>query len=222
MEFLSEDYKTRLQHLAGLMEAISSSEKEILYKDSAQRIPFDRALMKQAIERGMEVGLSFQSNNEKYKMPVTKYRIIQPVAMGTSTAGELVIRGVHIVGQSERAARETGSRSAEVENEWRLFKAKNIKGMWLTGRYFSEPIPGYNANDSDMSSIEVAYNPMKARSYQDGISKEKAYKEREKELQQQNKVRPLFRKPNERPGLGPKINPDPNKKGPGSNQDPQS
>ncbi len=193
MNNLSEDYKKKIQTLAGVLnEAVSMSDKEIMYKDSPQRVPFDRALMKQAIERGQEIGLSFQSNNEKYKMPVTKFRVVQPVAMGISKKGELVIRGLHIIGQSEREALATGRRSAEVENEWRLFKAKNVKGMWLTGRYFSGPMPGYNPSDKGMTNVEVSIDFTKAKEYQNNLSKEKAFKDRE--AQQQKNIKPLFKK----------------------------
>ena len=79
-------------------------------------------------------------------MPVAKARIIHPVALGTDKKGNLVIRGLHIAGQSEKAARETGVRSAEVEAEkegigaWRLFKASNVRSMWFTDRFFSDNI----------------------------------------------------------------------------------
>ncbi len=196
MDFISEEFRKKIQTLAGIMlEVVTMADKEVMYKDSPQRIPFDRALMRQAIERGQEVGLSFQSNNEKYKMPVTKFRIIQPVAMGMSKKGELVIRALHVLGQSEREAMETGQRSAEVENEWRLFKAKNIKGMWLTGRYFAGPMPGYNPNDKGMTSVEVAIDFAKAREYQNNLSKEQAFKDRAAQQQTQNKnIKPLFKK----------------------------
>ena len=207
MEFLSEKYKKKLLTLAGMLEeAVSAAEKEILYKNSVQRVPFDRALMKQAIENGEEVGLSFQSNNDKYKMPVSKFRIVQPVAMGISKKGELVIRGLHVIGQSEREALATGSRSAEVENEWRLFKVKNIKTMFMTNRYFHGPMPGYNPNDKGMTSIEVSINFSKAKAYQDNLQAQLKDKEKQKTAKP---IKPLFKKPNGKPGIGPKINPEP-------------
>ena len=69
-------------------------------------------------------------------MPVAKYRIIYPVAMGISKAGNQVIRAYHKFGQSEGEAIRTGKRSAEVEGAWRLMKTSNIKSMWLTGTFF--------------------------------------------------------------------------------------
>ncbi|MDG1950238.1 MAG: hypothetical protein P8J32_05505 [bacterium] len=124
-------------------------------------------MMQQAIEQGLVVGLLFQSNNTKYKMPVAKYRNIMPVAMGYDKDGQLVIRGVHVKGQSEKKARQTGVRSAEASNEWRLFKGSNIKSMFFTGDFFSSiPIGGYKASDRAMTRQIVSFDAGRAKSYQ--------------------------------------------------------
>lgn len=167
---LTESYRNRLKELAGIKIARTGAllkEVEDLYANSNKRVKFDINIMKQAIESGMEVGMVFQSNNEKYTMPTWKMRVIQPVAMGYDKKGQLVIRGIHVVGQSEKKAIETGVRSAEAKNEWRLFKAANVKSMFLTGRLFDKvSLPGYNPNDSAMSRIIVSFNPKKAIEYQ--------------------------------------------------------
>lgn len=168
--FLSESYKARLQELSGIfipdiMAIIEEAAN--LYKNSNKRVKFDMNLMKQAIEGGMEIGLIFQSNNEKYKMPIWKTRVVQPVAMGYNKKGDLVVRGIHIEGQSEKKAIETGVRSAQANDEWRLFKVSNIKSMFFTGRLFtSVSLPGYNPNDSAMSEVIISFNPDIAKQYQ--------------------------------------------------------
>jgi len=158
-----------------LILEVSSEEKSKIMGKSSERVPFSTELMKQAIEQGREVGILFQTNNEKTRMPVAKYRIIHPVAMGNDKKGNLIIRGLHITGQSEKAARETGVRSAEVEaekdgmNAWRLFRANNVRSMWFTDRFFSDSIPGFNPNDKAMSTVIAAYNPTVAKKYQDTL-----------------------------------------------------
>lgn len=154
---LSESYKNRLKKLAGLLNEdlydFSEEEKNLAFKDFNQRVPFSKDLMTKAIKQGWEVGLLFQSNNKKYKMPVAKTRVIYPVAMGTNANGNLLIRALHKLGQSESGAKKAQKigkknfRSAEVKNEWRLFAAKNIKGMWLTGNFF-------NIDDSALSQYK--------------------------------------------------------------------
>lgn len=176
-----------------LILEISSEEKSKVMSKSNERIPFSADLMKQAIEQGREVGINFQSNNEKYKMPTVKSRIIHPVAMGYDKKGNLVIRGLHIAGQSEKAARETGSRSAEVEaekdgiNAWRLFKVSNLRSMWFTDRFFSDNIPGYNPNDRSMTSTIATYDPSEAKRYQDSLVTEPEPEERPEEHPRQPK-----------------------------------
>lgn len=179
---LTEKYKNRLLELAGIKSALIPllKETEDLYSNSSKRVKFDINIMKQAIEGGMEVGMIFQSNNEKYKMPIWKTRIVQPVAMGYDKKGQLVIRGIHVTGQSEKKAIQTGVRSAEANNEWRLFKVSNMKSMFLTGRLFKTiSLPGYNPNDSAMTKVIVAFNPQKATTYQKQLNKTKTEPKKE-------------------------------------------
>ncbi|MEK6829294.1 MAG: hypothetical protein AABY15_04140 [Nanoarchaeota archaeon] len=158
-----------------LILEISAEEKGKVMAKSNERVPFSVDLMKQAIEQGREVGINYRSSNDKYEMPVTKSRIIHPVAMGTDSKGNLVIRGLHITGQSEKAARETGVRSAEVEaerdgmNAWRLFKTSNLRSMWFTDRFFSDNIKGFNPNDKAMVTKIAVYNPGVAKKHQDQL-----------------------------------------------------
>lgn len=163
---ISLPYKTRMMELAGLgtMELLSESDP---YVRSNERIPFNKELMQQAIEFGLEVGILFQSKNKKYKMPMSKYRIIMPVAMGIDIEGRLMLRGVHIVGQSEKEAIRTGQRSAEAKNVWRLFNTANIKSMFFTGKTYTKvPIGGYTANDSALVTTIAAFNPSVAKKKQ--------------------------------------------------------
>lgn len=177
--WLSESYKSRILELAGLEDnqyGFVILEAEIdPYSNSSNRVKFDINLMKQAIEQGREVGMVFQSDNVKYKMPTWKQRIIYPFAIGYDKKGQLVFRAVHIEGQSEKKALEFTPRkgSAMASNEWRLFKAANVKSMWFTGRFFQSKPAGvsgdYNPNDSAMKTIIASFDPAKAKAYQDSI-----------------------------------------------------
>ncbi len=77
---LSESYKRRLKKLAGLITEelydFSDEERTIAYKDFDKRVPFSKDLMAKAIREGWEVGISFKSDNDKYKMPIAKTRVI--------------------------------------------------------------------------------------------------------------------------------------------------
>lgn len=160
--------------LAGLETKGLLSESDP-YVRSNERIPFNKELMQQAIEFGLEVGILFQSKNKAYKMPMSKYRIIMPVAMGIDDEGRLMVRGVHIVGQSEKEAIRTGQRSAEAKNVWRLFNSANIKSMFFTGKTYTQvPIGGYKANDSAMVTMIAAFNPATAKKKQADFARSNA------------------------------------------------
>ena len=162
--------------------------------------------MIQAIKEGREVGISFQSNNEKYKMPIAKWRVIYPVAIGMSEKGNQVIRAFHKYGQSEKEAIRTGKRSAEVENAWRLMKTSNIKAMWFTGNFFRGPLEAYNpSGDKSMVNIEVQANFNEIISFQDNYIKNMA--DKEQQLQKRKNIVHLFKNTGERPLEQPYKNP---------------
>lgn len=193
---LSEEYKNRLKQLAGIsiISEVTDAERAEAFAMSNQRIPFNKDLMIQAIKEGREVGILFQSNNEKYKMPMSKYRIIYPVAIGTSKAGNQVLRAVHKIGQSESAARRSGVRSQEAQDEWRLLKISNIKSMWFTGKFFSIPPRNYNAADKGMVNVEVAANFPEIQRFQIELQANA-----EKEAKPKPNIIPLFKTPEEEP-----------------------
>ena len=204
---LSESLIRKFKKLAGLVLETSSQEKVDAFSKSDERVPYNKELMIQAIQQGREVGILFQSNNEKYKMPIAKYRIIYPVALGISKKGNPVIRAFHKMGQSEKVAIATGKRSAEVENTWRLLKISNIKSMWITGNFFRGPLEAYNSNgDKGMVNIEVQADFNKIKTYQDNlISNIKDKKEQE---QKRKNIVHLFKQTGERPIEEPIKNPE--------------
>jgi hypothetical protein len=191
---LSLPFKSRLMELAGLDHSGLFSEGGP-YARSNERIPFSQELMQQAIEYGLEVGLLFQSKNKKYKMPISKYRLILPVAMGIDHEGRLMVRGVHIMGQSEKEAILTKKRSAEAKNVWRLFGVSNIKSMFFTGKTYTKvPIGGYNANDSAFSRIMASFDPAQAKKSQDAFNQKQNATVPEKIQERQKLVRSFFRR----------------------------
>jgi hypothetical protein len=160
---LNESYKNRLKKLAGLLTEASADA----FVASDSRVPFNPDLMRQAIEQGREIGILYKG--DEMKAPSGKYRLIYPVAMGTSKAGNKVIRAIHKEGQSESVANRTGIRSSEAQNVWRLFKADNIKGMWFTGNFFRGPLNQYNPNDRGMVTVDVSADLRKIEKYQNDL-----------------------------------------------------
>ena len=192
--FINIRHKIRLMELAGLDVSQLLKESDP-YTRSNERVPFNVNLMQQAIEYGLEVGILFQSNNKEYKMPISKYRIIMPVAMGIDKDGRTMLRGVHIEGQSEKEAIRTGKRSAEAKNAWRLFNVANIKSMFFTGKTHDKvPISGYKPNDSAFVRTIVAFNPSLAKKNQVDYNRSKAAEAPEAKAQQrQGMIKSLFK-----------------------------
>ena len=171
MEFLSEAYKKRIMRLAGLEvidETIDFNRQDLsnAYDKSWQRIMgFDIDLIKQAIREGRAIGISYKSTD----MPVTKFRVILPVTIGTyktKSGVPLKLSAFHLDGQSERAAQaakklgKKNFRSEEVESVWRLFDLdrKSFKSMWFSDKFFYEYPPGYKKGDRRFSQIASQYD----------------------------------------------------------------
>lgn len=195
---ISESYKNRLKELAGIISEEVDVNSAFALSDS--RVSFNLDLMSQAIEEGREVGILYKG--DEMKAPSGKYRLIYPVAMGISKAGNRVIRAIHKHGQSESKAQETGIRSAEAKSVWRLFKENNIKGMWLTGNLFQGPLNGYNPNDKGMLTVEVSTDLNKIKNFQ-----EELFKKQKEDGEEQDKLK-RFKESGERPLEQPIQNPE--------------
>lgn len=177
MVFLSEAYKRKLMQLAGLPvveEAIEFNRDDLTkaYSKSAQRIQgFDVKLIEQAIREGRAIGISYKSKD----MPVTKFRVVLPVTIGTYKTKSDVkhkLSAFHLAGQSERVAQNAEKeykagrsdnknyRSTEPEGVWRLFDldTKSFKGMWLTDKFFYEYPKDYKRKDKRFSHVDLDYD----------------------------------------------------------------
>jgi len=182
---LSEKYIHRLKKLAGILNEDTESIKinepgdtSVDFSKSDERVSFNEEMMIQAIKEGREVGILYRGDIMKARGG--KYRLIYPVALGNSTAGNQVVRAIHKIGQSESEGNKIGKRSAEAKNAWRLLKTKNILGMWFTGSFFRAPISGYNPNDKGMTNVKISANFNSIIKFQDELI-EKQRKEQEKE-----------------------------------------
>jgi len=184
MKFLSESYKNRIKALAGILSEAgetSEADRQSAFEKTNERVPYKKDLMIYAIKNGLEIGLLFKTKNDKDTMPISKYRTLQPLALGTNKKGNECVVGYHKIGQSESEARRTGRRSAEVKDEWRLFKTKNILSMWITGNKFDKSPVGFKgSSDSRMSNIEVYFKPLEAKRLQAKTAAEEKQKEEQK------------------------------------------
>ena len=78
-------------------------------------------------------------------------RLIEPVALGRSKKGNLVVRAWDSEGASHR-----GYLGTRPMPGWRLFKLDKIMSYKPSGKNFDTPIPNFNPNgDKDMTSIII-------------------------------------------------------------------
>ena len=71
------------------------------------------------------------------------FRTVEPFCYGVSTANNEVLRGYQMGGYSE-----SGNPQG-----WKLFRVSNISDITVTGECFDTIRPGYNPNDSAMTTI---------------------------------------------------------------------
>ena len=76
-------------------------------------------------------------------------REVEPVALGKSKAGNLVMRGWDREGSSH-----TAYKGDQPLPGWRLFRLDKILSFKPTGEIYNEPKPGYNFN-GDKSMVSV-------------------------------------------------------------------
>jgi predicted DNA-binding transcriptional regulator YafY len=78
-------------------------------------------------------------------------REIEPVALGKSKAGNLVMRA-----WDKEGASHTGFKGEQPLPSWRLFRLDKILSMKPTGEIYNTPKPGYNFNgDKSMTSVII-------------------------------------------------------------------
>lgn len=78
-------------------------------------------------------------------------REIEPVALGKSKAGNLVVRG-----WDREGASHTAYKGEQPLPSWRLFRLDKILSCKPTGEIYNQPRPNYNFNgDKSMSSIII-------------------------------------------------------------------
>jgi len=76
-------------------------------------------------------------------------REVEPVALGKSKAGNLVMRG-----WDREGASHTAYKGEKPLPGWRLFRLDKILSLKPTGEVYNQPHPGYNFNgDKSMVSI---------------------------------------------------------------------
>jgi len=94
-----------------------------------------------AIRYGMIFLLNYKG--EKDKIFIGHERVIQPMVIGKSSKGKILIRGWHLNGWSVSSNRH-------MTKIWRMFRLDRVLSMTFTGSFYRLPPQGYNMNDKGM------------------------------------------------------------------------
>ena len=78
-------------------------------------------------------------------------RYIEPFALGTNSAGNIVIRAWLLKGTSR-----TGKIDPSLVPGWRLYRVDRIFNIDMSHETFTVPRKGYNAQDSKMTDIIIS------------------------------------------------------------------
>ena len=103
------------------------------------------------IIKGIKYGMIFLIN---YKGEYDNHfagheRVFQPMVLGRSSKGKLLIRGFHLNGWSV-------SQNKKIDKIWRMFRLDRILSITFVGSFYRLPPSGYNMNDRGMRGGIIA------------------------------------------------------------------
>jgi hypothetical protein len=100
-----------------------------------------------AIKYGMIFLINYKGENDK--IFIGHERVIQPMVIGKSSKGKILIRGWHLNGWSVSSNRH-------MQKIWRMFRLDRVLSMTFTGSFYRLPPQGYNMNDKGMRGGIIA------------------------------------------------------------------
>jgi hypothetical protein len=103
------------------------------------------------IIKGIKYGMIFLINykGEKDKHFAGHERTFQPMVIGKSSKGKILIRGFHLNGWSVSSNRH-------VTKIWRMFRLDRVLSITFVGSFYRLPPSGYNMNDKGMRGGIIA------------------------------------------------------------------
>ena len=104
-------------------------------------IKYSDAVMTKAIRYGMIFLINYKGAEDKHF--TGHERVIQPMVLGRSAQGKILLRGWHLNGWSVSSKRH-------INKIWRMFRTDRILSMTFTGSFYRLPPSGYNMNDKGM------------------------------------------------------------------------
>lgn len=104
-------------------------------------IKYSEQIMSKCIRYGMVMLINYKGEKDKHFSG--HERVLQPMVLGRSSQGKVLLRGWHLNGWSV-------SQRRHINKIWRLFRTDRILSMTFTGSFYRLPPVGYNMNDKGM------------------------------------------------------------------------
>lgn len=104
-------------------------------------IKYSEQIMSKCIRYGMVMLINYKGEKDKHFSG--HERVLQPMVLGRSSQGKVLLRGWHLNGWSV-------SQRRHINKIWRLFRTDRILSMTFTGSFYRLPPAGYNMNDKGM------------------------------------------------------------------------
>lgn len=104
-----------------------------------KEVEYTEERMRMAITYGMVLTFGYKGFKD-LSVQHFRERVICPLVLGRSRAGNVLFRGFHMIGWSV-------SSNAHMRKIWRLFRVDNIKWMLFNGQFYRDAPQGYNNTD---------------------------------------------------------------------------
>lgn len=121
--------------------------KEIANIPVNEPVKYSDDVIIKAIKYGMIFLINYKGEKDKHF--AGHERAIQPMVIGRSSQGKVLIRAWHLNGWSV-------SQKRHINKIWRLFRADRILSLTFTGSFYRLPPQGYNMNDKGMRGGIIA------------------------------------------------------------------
>lgn len=121
--------------------------KEINKIPINEPIKYSDEILTKAIKYGMIFLINYKGKEDSHF--AGHERAIQPMVLGRSSKGKVLLRAWHLNGWSV-------SQKRHVDKIWRLFRVDRILSMTFTGSFYRLPPAGYNMNDKGMRGGIIA------------------------------------------------------------------
>lgn len=141
VEFVVKEHYNLIEDHEYIPRFSLKNVKDIANIPINEPIKYSEQIMSKCIRYGMVMLINYKGEKDKHF--AGHERVLQPMVLGRSSQGKVLLRGWHLNGWSV-------SQRRHINKIWRLFRTDRILSMTFTGSFYRLPPAGYNMNDKGM------------------------------------------------------------------------